>query len=291
VVLRARETWPRTTKVYCHPSETWPDDAEVLERVPVRVCARRGAAIDLVLDRARENRSQFVFTMIKGGRQVIFWQTSRTSRQARPMVRIPTSPAVGVELLQIVIDDRERYPYRFDRKQVVVTRQRMPAGDYGVELEGRLVAAVERKSLADLVGSLTGGRLGFPLAELAALPRSAVVVEERYSKLLQYPHVRAATVATALAEAQVRWPSVPIVFCETRPLAEEWTYRYLAAALVELADQAEGPVLPAVAAPSPAPTAAQVRRWAKEQGLDVPARGRLHPEVMARYRESAGLDL
>jgi hypothetical protein len=31
-------------------------------------------------------------------------------------------------------------------------------------------------------------------------------------------------------EVQVRWPNVPIVFCETRPLAEDWTYRFLAAA-------------------------------------------------------------
>jgi hypothetical protein len=30
----------------------------------------------------------------------------------------------------------------------------------------------------------------------------------------------------------VRYPNVPIVFCETRKLAEEWVYRYLAAALV-----------------------------------------------------------
>jgi hypothetical protein len=39
-----------------------------------------------------------------------------------------------------------------------------------------------------------------------------------------------ALVADGLAECQVRRPNVPIVFCETRPLAEEWTYRYLAAA-------------------------------------------------------------
>ena len=37
-------------------------------------------------------------------------------------------------------------------------------------------------------------------------------------------------VADGLAELQARWPNVPIVFCETRKLAEEWTYRYLAAA-------------------------------------------------------------
>lgn len=44
-----------------------------------------------------------------------------------------------------------------------------------------------------------------------------------------------AVVANGLAEMQVHFPTVPIMFCETRQLAEEWTYRFLGAALaVEL---------------------------------------------------------
>ncbi len=62
VVLKVRDVWPRAAKVYCHPAVGWPDDAEIVERVAVRACQRRGASVDLVLDRARENRSQFVFT-------------------------------------------------------------------------------------------------------------------------------------------------------------------------------------------------------------------------------------
>jgi hypothetical protein len=38
-------------------------------------------------------------------------------------------------------------------------------------------------------------------------------------------------VAEMLAGAQVRYPNVPIVFCETRALAQEWAYRFLGAAL------------------------------------------------------------
>lgn len=56
-------------------------------------------------------------------------------------------------------------------------------GDYGLTLGGRLVAAVERKSLVDLVASLTGGKLRYALAEVAALPRAALVVEDRYSHI------------------------------------------------------------------------------------------------------------
>lgn len=40
-----------------------------------------------------------------------------------------------------------------------------------------------------------------------------------------------AFVAELLATLQVRYPSVPIVFRETRPLAEQWTDRFLGAAL------------------------------------------------------------
>jgi hypothetical protein len=74
IVLKVRDTWPRTAKVYCHRIEAWPQDPEIVKRVPVRACERRGAAIDLVLDRGRENRSQFVITRIRGGREAIFWQ-------------------------------------------------------------------------------------------------------------------------------------------------------------------------------------------------------------------------
>ena len=64
----------------------------MVEEVPVRSCARRGRAVDLVLDRARQNRSQFVFTephaQRRGGRPMIFWQTARTARRARPGQRM-----------------------------------------------------------------------------------------------------------------------------------------------------------------------------------------------------------
>ena len=101
---------------------------------------------------------------------------------------------------------------------------------YGLVLNGRLVASVERKSLVDLVASLNGGKLRYQVADLATLPRAAVVVEDRYSQVFKLDHVRPAMVADGLAELQIRWPNVPVVFCETRQLAEEWTYRFLAAA-------------------------------------------------------------
>jgi ERCC4 domain len=234
VLLKAREPWPRTKAVYCHRAYEWPEQPEIVDRVPVRSCVRRGPAIDLVLDRARENRSQFVMTRIRGDREAIFWQSPRTVKQARPNVSTPKGRAQGITELEVFVDTHERYPYRFTHQAVRTSRRTLAAGDYAVELDGVVVAVVERKGLDDLTNSLMSGRLRYALAELSALPRAAVVVEERFSSLLKTEHVRPSLAVDALAEAQVRWPTVPIVFCETRPLAEEWTYRFLAAAMNQL---------------------------------------------------------
>lgn len=286
IVLKVRDTWPRIAKVYCHAAVEWPVDPEVIERVPVRSCVRRGAAIDLVLDRGRENRSQFVFTRARG-REVIFWQSARTSRQARPNVALPTRRASG-QVLEILVDSHERYPWRFSSQQATTVRRALLAGDYAVEVDGEVVAAVERKSLPDLVSTLTSGKLRYLLAALADVPRSALVVEDRYSAVFKLERVRPAVVAEGLAEAQVRFPNVPIVFCETRPLAQEWAYRFFGAALDHLAsDQPAVQLNDALPGggllPAPEPTTGEMRAWANLNGYDVAAKGRLRPEIRAAY--------
>ena len=231
LVLKARDSWPRTAKVYCHRADHWPEDPEIIEQIPVRSCQRRGVAIDLVLDRPRENRSQLVFTRIQGGREGIFWQTPRTTRQARPGIRVPRRLAAGLAELTILIDTRERYPYKFAQQQASTERQALPAGDYGIAHDDEIIAVVERKSLHDLVRRVIDGQLTYALADMASLPRAAVVVEDRYSNLFKLEHAKPGFVIEMLAALSVRYPTVPIHFCETRPLAEEWTYRFLGAAL------------------------------------------------------------
>jgi hypothetical protein len=233
LVLKARDSWPRTAKVYCHRAEEWPEQPKVLERVAVRSCRRRGVAIDLVLDRPRENRSQLVFTRIQGGREGIFWQSARTTRQARPGIRVPRRRAAGLTELTILVDTRERYPYRFANQKATTERQALPVGDYGIALDEQIVAVVERKSLADLTRRLVDGQLTYTLAELATIPRTAVIVEDRYSSLFKLEHTKPGFVAEMLAVLTVRYPTVPIAFCETRPLAEDWTYRFLGASLAQ----------------------------------------------------------
>src|SRR5215218_6359176 len=109
IVLKTRDTWPRTTKLYCHRADGWPASAEIIERLPVRSCTQRGAAIDLIVDRPRLSRSQFVITRARG-REMIFWQSPKTTKQARAGIHIPTARAHG-QVLEIFIDSGEKYPY------------------------------------------------------------------------------------------------------------------------------------------------------------------------------------
>ena len=185
-----------------------------------------------MLDRPRENRSQFVFTTHGDGRELIFWQSPRTTAKARPGIRIPTRRAARNEELRILIDTREHYPYRFARQQASTERRALPVGDYGVAVDGEVVAVVERKSLADLAARLVDGNLAYTCSPSSQpLSRAALVVEDRYASLFKLGYVAPGFVADLLAAVQVRYPNVPIVFCDTRPLAEEWTFRFLGAAL------------------------------------------------------------
>jgi hypothetical protein len=289
LVFRTKGTWPRTTALYCHPVPItdWPEHPDIAETVELQACSRRGAAIDVVARRAREQRSQIVFTRARG-REMVFWQSPRTRKQARPDVRLPTARAARMAELEIVVDARERYAYKFTHQQVTTTRQALACGDYAVTLAGQVVASVERKSLADLVSSLINGRLRYALGELSVLPRAAVVVEDRYSQVFTLDRVRPAQVADGLAELQVRWPTIPIVFCENRKLAEEWTYRYLAAASTWA--ETENPALARMGIDRPdppaEPTTAEVRHWARGNGHAVADRGRLPPGVLQAWREA-----
>lgn len=299
IVFRTSGTWPRTKALFCYQvsADEWPAEPDIVERTRLRSCVRRGAAIDVVVDRSRESRSQIVFTKARG-RDVVFWQSPKTRKQARPNVRTPTARAAGITELEIVVDSHEQYAYRFGRQQVRTVKRALPCGDYGITLGGRLVASVERKSLVDLVASLTGGKLRFAVAELAALPRAAVVVEDRYSQVFKLDRIRPSLVADGLAELQIRWPNVPIVFCETRQLAEEWTYRFLAAAhawaetehasltlLTPLAVDHTATELDR-APDAPRPSTAEVRAWARATGLAVPDRGKLRPDIWNAWRSA-----
>jgi hypothetical protein len=231
LVFRARDSWPRSAAIYCHPvpADEWNDELEVVGVVPLRSCSRRGSAIDIVADRSRENRSQIVYTTGRN-RQMVFWQSPKTRKQSRPNTARPTGRASGLQQLHVVVDSNERYAYKFTQKPVETSKSRLPCGDYGVYGDEQLLAVVERKSVNDLSSSVLNGRLKFQMSDLAEQTRSAVVVENGYHELFKVSFGAPSAVADGLAELQVLYPNVPVVFCGSRPFAEEWTYRFLAAA-------------------------------------------------------------
>jgi len=231
LVLKARETWPRASRVFCAQDATgWDWAAEQLEDVPVLLCRRRGAAIDLVLDRPSLSRSQFVFTQARG-RPAIWWQTQKTAQAANPGARIPRGRSAGV--LTIAIDTREKYGWKFADRELVIERRALPAGDYAAIMGGAVVAAIERKTLEDLATSLSDGSLAFQLQRLAELPRAAIVVEGDYPDLFRTQPGRGSWLADMLGRLAVRYPEVPVVFAGSRKFAEEWAYRFLGAAVAD----------------------------------------------------------
>lgn len=226
--LKAREPWPRSSRVYCHPlTEGWPDDAEVVETTPIKLCRRRGAAIDLVLDRPQLARSQFVFTEVRG-RPAIFWQTQKTARSANPGARVPRRRAISG--LTIMVDTRERYPFRFSGRPVATERVALSAGDYAIGSTDQPLAVVERKTLENFVTCLSDGSLAFQMQRLGEVPLAAIVVEGRYSELFRLRHVDPGWIADVLSRLHARYPEIQVTFADSRKFSEEWTYRFLASA-------------------------------------------------------------
>jgi DNA-binding transcriptional ArsR family regulator len=262
IVLATREPWPVRKDLFCAELTAWPEDAEVIERVPVASCRRVGASVQLVLDRPQRRRSLFVWVK-KGASTLVFWRSERSMRAVRPGVRTPTARGLDGPLT-IVVDERERYPWRFASHQVTLERRRLPAGDYAVFEQAMLVAVVERKRLDEFAGAAVSGSLQLAMAELATLPRAAVVVEGRLTQLLKSDvPVQPGWLLNLVAALQAAYPNVPILFAETGPLAADLAYRWLAACLrlgrdaragrsiSEVIKEALGPRAAALTVPAP----------------------------------------
>lgn len=142
----------------------------------------------------------------------------------------------------VVIDTREQQPYHFTGLYadaadggkpltVPVVRGTLASGDYS--LAGHETAvAVERKSLADLFGTLAGGRDRFvrELERLAAYRFAAVIVEASWQAILDGPphsQLPPKTVFRSVVAWQQRYPAVHWWTVENRRMAEVTTYRIL----------------------------------------------------------------
>ena len=132
--------------------------------------------------------------------------------------------------LRIIQDSREQCPFRFEGFNAVVTVGALEAGDYSLAGFERRVA-IERKSIQDLVGCLTGERPRFEreLQRLKAMDAAAVVVEQPQS-VLRLGHYRSAMPAESAWQSVIAFSMrfrVPFWFCDSRADAERVAFDFL----------------------------------------------------------------
>ena len=247
------------------------------------------------LTRARENRSQFVLTQAaRPGDDLL---ADRTHGQAGPAQGHPAHRP-GAR--------RAAGDHRGHRGEV---RLRLPP-PAGHARPGcgwppattrwpsttEIVAAVERKTVDDLASSLLAGRLTYALAELAALPRAAVVVEAGYSKIFTQTlqlrrHGRRGARrgpgpiperADHVLREPGHGPGMDL------PLAGRLPGRVADGAGHDRpgADLRAGAIISESGRPEP--TAAQIRRWARDQGMAVPDKGRIPARVRQAFARAGG---
>jgi hypothetical protein len=82
----------------------------------------------------------------------------------------------------------------------------LAAGDYGIANGPETIAVVERKTLENLVASISDGTMAFQMQRLGEVGRAAVVVEGRYSGVFKLEHVPAAFIADGLAGCRFGTP-------------------------------------------------------------------------------------
>ena len=132
--------------------------------------------------------------------------------------------------LSILVDSREQRPFAFAGYSATVTTVTPEAGDYSVAGFGRRIG-IERKSLQDLVGCLSGEQDRFEreLARLRGYDSAAVVVEEPAAALRQHRYA-------SRLDARAAWQPVlaftqrfrvPFIFCADRADAETVTFDLL----------------------------------------------------------------
>jgi len=144
--------------------------------------------------------------------------------------------------LIIITDSREQLPYNFQGYDVQVVRAGLPAGDYS--LKGcENVAAIERKTIDDLIGCLTKGRGRFEkeLNRLRPYTLAVVVVEASLEEVAHGKYTSKMSAQAALQSIfamQVRY-GIPFMFCGSRRGGEYATHGLLSKYAREIIKQYE----------------------------------------------------
>jgi ERCC4-type nuclease len=141
-------------------------------------------------------------------------------------------------MITILIDTREQAPYTFERFDVQTAQAALPTGDYSMPgFEDR--AALERKSLDDLIGCLMGSnreRFERELARAAHYDLFAVVVEaslDDVSKGRYRSEMKPHAALQSLVSFQVRY-RIPFIWAGNRAGGEYMVHSLLSKYVYEI---------------------------------------------------------
>ena len=133
--------------------------------------------------------------------------------------------------MKITVDSREQLPYAFDRYQVEIETSGLPVGDYSLAgFQDRI--AVERKSLNDLIGCLTGKdrtRFERELARAGSFERFAVIIESDIQDIFNgcyTSNMKPHAALQSITAFYIRY-GIPFLFCGGRDGGEYMTHSIL----------------------------------------------------------------
>jgi hypothetical protein len=259
LAVRAQSDWPPPgAQVFClrERKRDPEEELEPVETVPIAALERIGPRLLVTLDRPARRRCEFLVVRKQrkdgtGAYEQVFFRTESALRVHRRPGRIEL---VASAELDVAIDARERYPWRFPGARI--ERRPLAAGDYALLRDRAPIAVAERKTCADLIADFGAlGALHERLAALEAQPRAALVIEAQYADFLDPERTRpwpAAHAARVLAELAALHPRLPVVFAGSRKLANHWLLRWFAA----VAAEADGGALALARAAHPEPARA-----------------------------------
>lgn len=136
-----------------------------------------------------------------------------------------------VDIPQIIVDTREQKPFKFEKYALIESK--LEYGDYSLHPEKAL--AVERKSLADLYGTLSGGFERFEREILKAKKMNGyivVVVESTLNSMLyqkqKFSKASGEFIAHNMRKLLRTYDNLQFVFCDGREEARNKTLHILA---------------------------------------------------------------
>jgi hypothetical protein len=237
LILKVQARWPGPgKKIFCisegylHQEKI--EDTEPVEKCNIILFKRFGKKLNLILDRKTKRRCWFIFlkkeykTRPGDYYEQIFWITQSAMKMRGAGAYIPQGGKK--EQMEIIIDQRERYPYKFTN--ALTKRENLPVGDYALIKDKKIIAVSEKKTMDNFLHEIRGYDIfKSSLEELKQYKYKAVIFDSPYSDFINPKKnlfYRPSYIADILADLYVNFPEIQFMFFENRKLANEWLYRW-----------------------------------------------------------------